>query len=626
MSRGCLRRRKSADAANSIFPCHVATTSPGGSNAADKADWSPLAKRRVIIWPDNDAAGAKYAREVAAILVGLGCEVSIIDAAALARLAPDGGEREPQESWDAADAIEQWEDRDALREAALGLGKPFKASDAAEPGKAGSNWPEPKPLRNGLLPVADFDMAFLPASIMPWIADIAERMQCPPDFVGVPAMAALGSVLGCKIGVRPQRRTDWLEVANLWSLAIGRPGMLKSPAMNQVMAHLKNLEAKTRKEHAEAMQAYAKEYEFYKLKKEVQGTDAKKAIRNGADSGCLVGLDEPVKPVARRYISIDSTYEVLGEILIDNPYGVLGFRDELVSLLKTLDREEYSDARGFYLSAWNGTGGYTFDRIGRGRNLHIDVCCVSLLGSTQPGKIAEYISRAVSGGSGDDGLIQRFGLLVWPDQSPEWRDVDEYPNSDARTVARETFERLDRLNPDAIGAKRDEFERTPFLRFDDSAQDLFREWRADFERRLRGDELGSALESHLAKYRKLVPSLALINHLADGGTGAIHEPAVLRALAFAEYLETHARRVYASGKEAETAAAKAILARIRKGSLSDGFTARDVHQKGWANLSDHEQVQAGLELLEDNDWLASTTRQTGGRPRTTYAINPRAAP
>jgi len=42
----------------------VATTSPGGSNAAIKADWTPLAGRRVVIWPDNDQAGKVYAANV----------------------------------------------------------------------------------------------------------------------------------------------------------------------------------------------------------------------------------------------------------------------------------------------------------------------------------------------------------------------------------------------------------------------------------------------------------------------------------------------------------------------------------------------------------------------------------
>jgi putative DNA primase/helicase len=79
----------------------------------------------VLIWPDADEAGSKYAHEVAAILHKQ-CEVSIIDAQALASLSPDGGQREPAQGWDAADAIEEWNDLAALREAATGLAKPYK--------------------------------------------------------------------------------------------------------------------------------------------------------------------------------------------------------------------------------------------------------------------------------------------------------------------------------------------------------------------------------------------------------------------------------------------------------------------------------------------------------------------
>jgi putative DNA primase/helicase len=81
---------KSADAAARIFPDRVAVTSPGGSQAAAKADWTPSAGRQVVILPDNDEPGMKYADEVAAILTEQGCEVSIIDADALASIDPGG--------------------------------------------------------------------------------------------------------------------------------------------------------------------------------------------------------------------------------------------------------------------------------------------------------------------------------------------------------------------------------------------------------------------------------------------------------------------------------------------------------------------------------------------------------
>jgi hypothetical protein len=66
-------------------------------------------------------------------------------------------------------------------------------------GKAVS-WRDPKPLLSDLSPVAAFDLRLLPSSIQLWVGDIAERMQCPPDFLGVSAMVALSAVVGRKIG------------------------------------------------------------------------------------------------------------------------------------------------------------------------------------------------------------------------------------------------------------------------------------------------------------------------------------------------------------------------------------------------------------------------------------------
>jgi hypothetical protein len=51
------------------LPDFVCITSPGGSQAAHKADWSAVSGRKVYIWPDNDEAGRKYAQVVADTLV-----------------------------------------------------------------------------------------------------------------------------------------------------------------------------------------------------------------------------------------------------------------------------------------------------------------------------------------------------------------------------------------------------------------------------------------------------------------------------------------------------------------------------------------------------------------------------
>ena len=191
-------------------------------------------------------------------------------------------------------------------------------------------WPDPKPLSDGLAPVAAFDIAFLPNSVAPWVADIAERMQCPPDFVAVPAIISLGAAIGRKLGVRPQQWTHWTEVPNLWGCIVGRPGMMKSPAMSEALKPLHRLEAAARERHAEAAIAYARELELFKLAREEARHAARSAIKKGAPAS-LPGLDEPQEPKARRYVVNDTTYEALGEILADNPNGVLAYRDERCS-------------------------------------------------------------------------------------------------------------------------------------------------------------------------------------------------------------------------------------------------------------------------------------------------------
>src|SRR5262249_37082710 len=148
-----------------------------------------------------------------------------------------------------------------------------------------------------------------------------------------------------------------------------------------------------------------------------------------------------------------------------------------------------------------------------------------------------------------DGLIQRFNLLAWPDASPEWKNIDEYPDRRARENAYAVFERASKLDLEkaiAMGASQGRFDNVPAFHFDEAALADFEEFRAELERRVRSGELSPAFEGHIAKYRKLVPALALINHIADNGDGPVAQKSLLRALAFVTYLESHARRVYGS--------------------------------------------------------------------------------
>lgn len=124
----------------------------------------------------------------------------------------------------------------------------------------------------------------------------------------------------------------------------------------------------------------------------------------------LVGLTQQLAEATvteQRYLTQDATTEKLGELLRDNPRGLLLSRDELAGWLSTLERPGREGEREFYLEAWDGSGEYTFDRIGRG-TVHIPALTLSVLGGIQPGKLARYLDEALDGGGGADGLLQRF--------------------------------------------------------------------------------------------------------------------------------------------------------------------------------------------------------------------------
>jgi len=81
-------------AASAAWNCGLlATTSAGGAQAATKTDWSPLRGQRVLILPDNDQAGEKYAAEVMTHILQAGAkEVRVLRLAEDAPDLPPGGD------------------------------------------------------------------------------------------------------------------------------------------------------------------------------------------------------------------------------------------------------------------------------------------------------------------------------------------------------------------------------------------------------------------------------------------------------------------------------------------------------------------------------------------------------
>jgi hypothetical protein len=218
-------------------------------------------------------------------------------------------------------------------------------------------------------------------------------------------------------------------------------------------------------------------------------------------------------------------------------------------------------------------------------------------------------------------------LLVWPDPSSRWSNVDRRPDAESKRRAYEVFRKLDSLSAEEFGATSADEDSIPAVRFTPQAQSHFDAFREELEARLLSGDLSPHLEAHLAKYRSLMPSLALLFAAVDyvdgeAEPGAVGAESALRAWAWCEYLESHARRLYAAAEDPDLERARALLKRIRSGDVEDGATERSIYRHQWSRLTTPKEVAGALDVLEAYGWVRVEITKTGGRPTARIRLHP----
>lgn len=491
-------------------------------------------------------------------------------------------------------------------------------------------WQQPREIKTELPAAPPFEAhVMLPKVLADFVLDEADRMPCAPDYIGAALIVSLGSVIGARCGLKPKRRDDWLVTPNLFGGVVGDPSSKKSPALGTVFRFLDRLEANESKKREEAEKVYALEVAQYEAYQSAFKANMKKAASGKVDQekmqlamADLQALQEPEPPRQRRFKSNDSTVEKLGELLAENPEGLLVSRDELMGLLASWEKEGREGDKAFYLEAWNGTGSFNVDRIARG-SLHIKNLCLSVFGGIQPELLERYLS-GMANSLDNDGRIQRFQVLVFPD-AVTWAWRDRYPVPGVREEVRDMFQHLASFDPVQDGAAPvDDFVKLPHFHFNEEAQAIFIEWCTKLHLVEIPGEKNLLMQQHLGKFEKLFCAIALILHLAEGGVGDVTVESAMRAAVWCEYLAGHARRIYGLVETAKVNTARMLARRITEGKLADGFTVRDVVRKQWAGLTTSMQAEASLATLEEHGWVVPIeTEHTTGRPTTRYYINPK---
>jgi hypothetical protein len=486
---------------------------------------------------------------------------------------------------------------DAIR---VGRGEPL------EDRQVDDEWTTPEPLPEETRSVPAFDPNILPDAFRDYALDAAEVMQAPVEFVAVGLMVAAAGTIGRSVLVRPRAQGNWEIAPVVWGLTVGGPATSKSPAMKAALGPVYAIAERNYRRHQAEMVNY---------------------IKRMNEQGKKKGEPQPEPPPAEHVLVVaDTTIEKLCVDHATNPRGLLQVRDEVAGWLAAMDKPSRTEDRSFYLTAADGDKPWLQRRLSR-QTVHIPRLVVSVLGGIQPGVLAERLGGGLRGAGGDnDGLLQRFSLLVQPDISPTWELIDRPPNE---VASRRVFAVFDRL--DSFGMQVDlENGKAPYLRFSPEAQEMHDEWITGLMNHVRDpkSDLSDAMRTHLAKFPALAPKLALICELVDATNAfpkSISATSMTRALSWCFFLEEHAARVYGAASGDRAPAAHTLLRRLSAGELGSVFTARDIRRRCWTGLTTPDAIEGVLRTLIEFGWIRRRQRPSssrGGQPTFEYVCHP----
>lgn len=262
---------------------------------------------------------------------------------------------------------------------------------------------------------APFPQKILPPAVENALETAAEAFNVPIAVPSVTFLAVIGASIGMTRGlvVKP----GWTAYPNLFWALVAKSGMGKSPCSNAILKPIHD------REHAA--------YLTYKDGVEAHESDLK-AWQSASAKARRSHADIPPKPLMLVWEQIyveDSTTQVVGQIIADNPKGVLWYRDELSGLLADLGRYDNKSAdagdKARLLSAYD-CGPWKVSRSTK-EGLHIPHACVSIFGTVQPGLLPNLFKQrdAISG------FLPRFLFIRCEQTSPPLWNPKGFEGPDA---------------------------------------------------------------------------------------------------------------------------------------------------------------------------------------------------
>jgi hypothetical protein len=435
-------------------------------------------------------------------------------------------------------------------------------------------------------------LTLLPSELQQYVIAAAESLNVDVTFIFLPLLSSLATAIGNSRSILIKR--GFIQPPVIWTAIVGPSGSRKSPAIEAGCLPGMEHERELVRQNKEADELYENELSQW---------ESKKGQKRGP---------KPEKPAILTCTCDDLTIEVLADMLVTNPRGLLVAKDELSHWLASFD--QYKNAKGSDVTRWLSLHTAVFlavDRRTDDRHHRIFLPRVCITGGIQPA----ILRRVLTPEFFERGLPARFLFAFPPFRKDQWSE--ETIADDLRDHVLKLFEGLWLLQPEHD----DHAEPQPkLLHLDADAKAVFVEFYNECgESAMESDEHGEYVWAKLTGY---AARLALVGQLARDPEAEIITGEVMRAACdLARWFGAEAVRIYATF--AETSAEREQRKLVDFIESRRAVTVRDVMQCYWPLKNKREEAEQALNDLVKKGlgkWEPVPTTAKGGKPTRVFQL------
>ncbi len=571
---------KTADAAAKRLEDHVVITSSGGAEAARKSDWGPVARRRIVIWPDADDPGMRYADDITDMTRRAGA--SSVHVVKLPTDLPEG--------WDLADNLP------------AGLSEADLATLLADARPATNDGPIP--LFPPLPPAERFPIEALGPVLSRAAQAIAHKVQVPEAIAGQSVLAAASLAAQAHADVMlPYGQTRPLS---LFFVTIAASGDRKSTADNEALWPIRKREMTLKEEHESALQVWSIASAAYNAQKRKIESANPKNMDFEARKAALAALGPAPEPPLHPFLTApEPTIEGLVKAWATAPAALGIFTAEGGQFIggHGMSQDNRLRTAAAYSEIWDG---HPIKRIrsldgvsilvGRRLSMHLMV---------QHEAAAQFLSDPLLR---DQGLLSRV-LVAAPESIAGTRFYrDPLPEDDAaiRSYGARILAILEAPWPLAEGRRNELAPRT--LQMTEEAAAAWRTFYDHIERQCGpGNDL-RPIQDFAAKSAEHAARIAGVLTIVEDvqateiGLAAMHE-----ALTLTDWYVAEAVRLqHAARTDPQLKVAQQLLEWLRERG-EDVVDFREILQRGPALVRTKDKAEKALEVLKAHGWVADVS-------------------